>query len=1855
LDTDYVDYDVAHKFLTLFHGLEHTHAIQHEDGSYSPVHRPIREDDLYFHFAGHKTLGMYLIDVFDRVYVMVIDIDIDHNIPDTPSVLKACQEDTYKQYEYLKSFGVDSEVEDSGSRGYHVWMFLEEPIPAWAAVEFGDIVTLSPNPLLVSEEMRDKKQRHEFFPKQTTLKGTLEKLGNLIKLPMGWHQKQRKIHRDTGGGRTGFCWFVNPKTFKILAPQSDVLDHIKKIPKSVIEQVIGKEIHDENIDQNDEDVRHRTINSLAEMRHRNAIQYDIYPISDSDPVGLMRINTMHKLVSSEDVNVTPPCIRESYHRAVDKRGVFWERVYILQYLAHVGIGFTPDDIAGFFRYRINNAEDNSEKNRSRLFYYIPYFYGPRNDPSPMASCKILKEYGLCANFGFKPASPWKIKIVKEMEKQVQEAKEQIEFIEKEINNFGENANADISVTDLSKDIEKISDIIPEIIKESKVDFDDLYAKKQNNQQELQQGIEVAKKALAKKEKEESQSYEMICTRFISPLSDNGWGKKKIFVETVNNQKETGKKKTLVEIPIDQNEIDNYTSEQVNLPVPEIEEELCISVMQGESTKLLQYDDFSVISMGIAQMIEESRHKEISRVDEGNKTTRVGITTSTILEFARQNMRCLLCVPFTSIGINTFGQAVQLSEQECLSKKDCGISRPIHGGVLGPNIKMCLKKYKLVKELEEQWEHVALWDFPFIKKATCVSSKGEVCEHWKDIKLGYMRDENGCVSPLIESICANYEEVQWCKYGKHITTSDSQCLWTEQRKIKGKQVFETCEQCPDFLPAYKNKTTGSREVCAYATLYRHLIQDDYGADPKEKIFLSKEEILELLTLGYGIIPKGWNSINDPSIKRDDIIWEEWQDINGLIQVEIMLKPYDSLVMTYQKLKALFKVQEVEQQGSSENKSDFLRQLSILSDAFVFDEISRFVGQSPSNTNVYLSVYAANTKGLTTGEIIEKYNLVKNAKQEIELISSDNCPVKSEKARNLFLSLYNAYVKTMDKIQDWLGSRLSESQNAELFNNIQIPEDVRNFITHLQEEHVLDGIESERIFAQGEYTEQQTNTRTKIRYINGIEIRENMVQLANELSDLYSQRIGNYKVNNPAISKYLTKKIDGKTEEYKQLLDKIKIKEPRMLGNRLIEPGEIAVTNLYVGKIDDGIYEKGERGENVYITFDGYKQGTFVGFQCMRIDNPIMEYFQEEQRLKNEFKEKKKNYDEDKTESELVVMYNFLEQYTIKTNTILNSLMNLLMLSFEKSFFADSTISMGMYKSITLQMEPIFIQIAQYAKHFAESDPHKIVFCTDATMPFISLAKVFDLPVKKWKFGDPRNSCEKQLVVPYNTTYSAGDVYGKEEKTFTWKEDLSDYDLHDLVPIELWSKKGRSSKTRKERCVLLHKPVSEQKYRMRNVESQIKLFQLSWFLNAVNEITRKWAEDIGIEERGMEEVFVIFPNKELRDLFAKKFRDNGGMDIDYALTLYLRKYHSKLWENCIERGWLVQNARKYEEDINEFVWMLKVPRNRLQSEPITKDSIDMHHFRGDRTIGTASAHRIMVTVCDPASPIGSMDWLAYYYHSQHYFNPKTDPIFGLSINTLSAALQLIEEKSSFFQAISRVKDPAAKIPSVVFTWGLEPGFFEWAECFSCKKNEKEIYNSRESVFDMQVGIYTDEICQYEDEFNNTMVLCYDCVKQMENYTLAGYAPKTKKQLSKNSHGVDDLLAFRVPVPQHYETFIKTKFNDKSKMFPDNVEYGDDNNFLFAEREMLEIGRQWLYSEPIPNKELMKMKRYLTIQESINHKPTSLMLSEFKIREGDTVVPAKHLEQVIKQCGYDNFKELGMEKFVWQKTYKYRLAHT
>lgn len=148
---------------------------------YRPVLKPITDHVLFDHLDGRRTIAAYPSSESSTRW-LVIDIDTTD------------LEELRRVQNRLDELDLPGLVEWSGRKGYHAWTFFTAPIPNRLARRLGRLITTA----------------HEVFPKQD--RTTLERPGNLIKLPLG-------VHRATGER----CLLLDPATLEPLPDQWDAL------------------------------------------------------------------------------------------------------------------------------------------------------------------------------------------------------------------------------------------------------------------------------------------------------------------------------------------------------------------------------------------------------------------------------------------------------------------------------------------------------------------------------------------------------------------------------------------------------------------------------------------------------------------------------------------------------------------------------------------------------------------------------------------------------------------------------------------------------------------------------------------------------------------------------------------------------------------------------------------------------------------------------------------------------------------------------------------------------------------------------------------------------------------------------------------------------------------------------------------------------------------------------------------------------------------------------------------------------------------------------------------------------------------------------------------------------------------------------------------------------------------------------------------------------------------------------------------------------------------------------------------------------------------------------------------------
>ena len=162
-------------FVTLFRGRGDVYG--HDEGRC--VKAPCRRDRFLDHLEGKELIGVYpMVPIGDNHMVVWGCSDFDNG--------DASYDDARKIRDALSAVSVTSWIERSRSKGFHLWVFAEEPVLA------ADMR----NMLLAAHQVADVPPK-EVNPKQATLQHG--QTGNYVRIPYGnvrdvYTQKQRVIY-----------------------------------------------------------------------------------------------------------------------------------------------------------------------------------------------------------------------------------------------------------------------------------------------------------------------------------------------------------------------------------------------------------------------------------------------------------------------------------------------------------------------------------------------------------------------------------------------------------------------------------------------------------------------------------------------------------------------------------------------------------------------------------------------------------------------------------------------------------------------------------------------------------------------------------------------------------------------------------------------------------------------------------------------------------------------------------------------------------------------------------------------------------------------------------------------------------------------------------------------------------------------------------------------------------------------------------------------------------------------------------------------------------------------------------------------------------------------------------------------------------------------------------------------------------------------------------------------------------------------------------------------------------------------------------------------------------------------------
>ena len=156
---------------------------------------PLDGNVLRQHLSGEETIETYIARNNNTVHYLAVDVDVSRKVlleersrDGLEEYLRSALKWAGKVQEILKQMGLESYMEFSGFRGYHVWLFFSEWVPVRYVVSLVE---------LIKSRMEEKPQeiQIEFFPAKT--KKQQGCTGQKLKLPYGLHLNS--------GKRSFFC------------------------------------------------------------------------------------------------------------------------------------------------------------------------------------------------------------------------------------------------------------------------------------------------------------------------------------------------------------------------------------------------------------------------------------------------------------------------------------------------------------------------------------------------------------------------------------------------------------------------------------------------------------------------------------------------------------------------------------------------------------------------------------------------------------------------------------------------------------------------------------------------------------------------------------------------------------------------------------------------------------------------------------------------------------------------------------------------------------------------------------------------------------------------------------------------------------------------------------------------------------------------------------------------------------------------------------------------------------------------------------------------------------------------------------------------------------------------------------------------------------------------------------------------------------------------------------------------------------------------------------------------------------------------------------------------------------------
>lgn len=218
------------RYMELFIGREDIYALNEMTDSGRRICREVQEplfpEVARAHLSSEKIVSTYIQRSNSTVKYLVIDLDISKGIllqqeeGILEEYMEKCLRIADKFRREFQHMGINSYLEKSGCRGFHVWVFFDEWIPVRYVNMLTDLIDSR-----VVQVWSNSGIQVEYFPNKTRLRNG--KKGQCIKLPLGIHPRTGK--RSCFVTETGEPYW----------PQQEVIDGIVRYPLHALKKAIA--------------------------------------------------------------------------------------------------------------------------------------------------------------------------------------------------------------------------------------------------------------------------------------------------------------------------------------------------------------------------------------------------------------------------------------------------------------------------------------------------------------------------------------------------------------------------------------------------------------------------------------------------------------------------------------------------------------------------------------------------------------------------------------------------------------------------------------------------------------------------------------------------------------------------------------------------------------------------------------------------------------------------------------------------------------------------------------------------------------------------------------------------------------------------------------------------------------------------------------------------------------------------------------------------------------------------------------------------------------------------------------------------------------------------------------------------------------------------------------------------------------------------------------------------------------------------------------------------------------------------------------------------------------------------------